>query len=120
MENPSTLTLGMLGVAAITSVAYLLTTSLTSSGSTKSDEDSNLTPKSFARYGTEYFLTNFTPIRSTGIGADGKIPRKKKNKKRLPRSNKEASTKSGNVRQHFKMSHLVWRPRASHHDGKWK
>ena len=61
LEDPSTLTMGMLGVAAVTGLSYAVTSSFASEDSEDDDDDaeSKIAPNLFELYGPEHFLTNF-------------------------------------------------------------
>ena len=100
----------MLGVGAITSLAYALTTSFDSSDSSDVDAESKEALTNFERFGADHFLTDFSSKRSfDGFVANNKMPRDKKNRRRRRRrrSNTEGSTKSGNSRQLLKMTNFL-------------
>ena len=61
LEDPSTLTMGMLGVAAVTGLSYAVTSSFASEDSEDTDVDaeSKTNTNLFELYGPEHFLTNF-------------------------------------------------------------
>lgn len=61
LEDPSTLTMGMLGVAAVTGLSYAVTSSFASEDSEDNDDDaeSKTNTNLFELYGPEHFLTNF-------------------------------------------------------------
>ena len=86
----------MFGVAAITLVAYVLTTYIDVSESPELGVQSKMSVKNFERFGEEYFLTEFNSKRSFGSVSYGKMPRNKKNARRRRRS-KEGSYISSSV-----------------------
>ena len=106
----------MLGVAAITSVAYALTTYVASSESSELDAESKMALNNFELFGADYFLTDFRLKRSFDSVEDVKIHREKKNRRRRQRSNKEGDTMSANFRH--QRSHLMLWPRASQNNRK--
>merc|ERR1719273_1069577 len=66
LEDPSTLALGVAGVAAITGVTYAITNALDSENASVDEDDaeSKQVPNNFERFGAEHFLTNFASKRS--------------------------------------------------------
>ena len=66
LEDPSTLALGVAGVAAITGVTYAITNALDSENASSDEDDaeSKQVPNNFERFGAEHFLTNFASKRS--------------------------------------------------------
>jgi len=59
------LTMGMLGVAAVTGLSYAVTSSFASEDSDDDDDDdaeSKTVPNLFELYGPEHFLTNFDSL----------------------------------------------------------
>ena len=66
LEDPSTLALGVAGVAAITGVTFAITNALDSENASSDEDDaeSKQVPNNFERFGAEHFLTNFASKRS--------------------------------------------------------
>ena len=64
LEDPNTLTMGMLGVAAVTGLSYAVTSSFASEDSDDDDDnaESKTVPNLFELYGPEHFLTNFDSL----------------------------------------------------------
>lgn len=111
LRDPSTVTLGVLGTAAIGSVAYAL---MASSSSSESLPASKQPPNNFVRFGSQYFLTDFSSKRSFENVADARVYQDKKHRRRRS-SWKKHSINSNNHMQHFKANHLGWWPETSKH-----
>ena len=91
LEDPSTLALGVAGVAAITGVTYAITNALDSDAASRDEDDaeSKQVPNNFERFGAEHFLTNFASKRSFDNFANHPaVPYIKKKNTRSRRSNR--------------------------------
>ena len=91
LEDPSTLALGVAGVAAITGVTYAITNALDSDAASSDEDDaeSKQVPNNFERFGAEHFLTNFASKRSFDSFANHPaVPYIKKRNTRSRRSNR--------------------------------
>ena len=99
----------MLGVAAITSVAYALSAAFDSSDSEDEelDADSRIALNNFQRFGAEYFLTDFSSERSFDRIKDNKMTKNKKSKTMKRRSSNYRRKRSGHQ--------LRWRSRNPRH-----
>ena len=106
LEDPNTLTMGMLGVAAVTGLSYAVTSSFASGDSEDDDDDdaeSKMVPNLFEIYGPEHFLTNFDNLdlkRSFDNIASAKYSNHAKRQRR--RRNVQISAKSYKVNQPYK------------------
>ena len=107
LEDPSTLTMGMLGVAAVTGLSYAVTSSFASEDSEDDDDDdaeSKIAPNLFEIYGPEHFLTNFDSLnlkRSFDNIVSAKFNNHANRQKRR-RRNVQSSAKSYKVNQPYK------------------
>ena len=107
LEDPSTLTMGMLGVAAVTGLSYAVTSSFASEDSEDDDDDdaeSKIAPNLFEIYGPEHFLTNFDSLdlkRSFDNIVSAKFNNHANRQKRRGR-NMQSSAKSYKVNQPYK------------------
>lgn len=118
LEDPSVLTMGMLGVAAVTGLSYAVTSSLIS-GDSDDDEDydyddaeSKVALNNFERYGAQYFLTEFGSKRSFENLINARVKPDNK-KKRRRRSSTQSMVKPSKFYQPSPNSHLKWLPRHS-------
>ena len=107
LEDPNTLTMGMLGVAAVTGLSYAVTSSFASEDSEDDDDDdaeSKIAPNLFEIYGPEHFLTNFDSLdlkRSFDNIVSAKFNNHANRQKRR-RRNVQSSAKSYKVNQPYK------------------
>jgi len=116
LEDPNTLTFGMLGVAGITGIMYAITSTFDPEESSDSEDEaeSKEATTSFERFAADHFLTNFESKRSFDNIKNAKVSRDKTNsRRRRKRRNTQNSVNSSKFYQPVQSSFLYWKSRTS-------